>query len=237
MPSRTTTAILMLTAALLAAGCEDPNKRIMQLQQDLTIEQKKNDDLKLELRARNAEVETAKDQLAALNKMGPDRWELVPQAERLAIERHSGLRAGQPEMTLAAATQPGGAVPRSGEPGSAPPPNQPPGAGAAPARGQFLRLYLVAYDREGHRIEVVGPMTVLLTDASANPPRSLGELKLDARQLARYYRWALSGALYVIDLPLASPPPPAGVTAHVELTDLLTGRTLIAQELLALPKD
>jgi len=204
-------ATLAALAALSLAGCDDSAKQIRTLQNEVADLKAQKDRLDQQLRENTRLAENLRQQLATLNKMPADRWELVPKPTRLEIEGKSGLRAGKPDLFASPTTQPtDGPV------------------------GVFARLYLAVLDADGFPMRAVGPMTISLFDLSTNPPGVLGVYRFTPQQVAKQYTTVFMREIFGLDLPLSAAPKANRLTVRVEFTDYFTGRTFIAEQSLTL---
>ncbi len=210
---RTLPAILLI-ALPLAVGCdESQQQRIMRLQQELAVCQTENAELAQQADQLRIERDNYRDQAAAVARMTPEQWDLLPKVERLEIGRHSGIREGRPQLFDSPATQPDGSA----------------------TDGRFVRLYVSAVDRDGFNVRPAARISIRLYDLGGEPPRSLGSYNWDVKESLARYRSVLGPDLFAFDLPLPDDFAGDSVTARVELNDMLTGRLLKAEKMLTTP--
>ncbi|MCG3178058.1 MAG: hypothetical protein BIFFINMI_00381 [Phycisphaerae bacterium] len=207
-------AAIPLCALLALAGCRDDREiRLMEQQARIVQLQVENQRLGQELTATRSERDALKAELAAARGVPTGELKLVPLASRLQINRYSGLRPGQPQLSDSPTTQPDGdALP-----------------------DVFARVYVQVLDQDGFAIRAAGRLSLSLFDLSGSSPHSMGAYDFPPDRLAGHYRSSLGTEFYAFDLPLPAAPPQEGVTLRIRFDDLLTGRTLDAQGLLKLP--
>ncbi|MDD4890178.1 MAG: bZIP transcription factor [Phycisphaerae bacterium] len=196
-----------ICAAVLVAGCDDPNKRIRELQADVAKLQAENDRLKVELTGTSRKADELRNQIAILNSLPVDRWAMIPKPATVTIDGKSGLRTGKPQLDNSPTTQP-----------------------TAGPVDKFVRLYVQVFDADNYAMHAVGAMKISLFDLAGAQPRSLGVYPFDARHLDRHYRTALTADLFAFDLPLTAAPAKGSVTVRIEFVDYLTGKTLTAEK-------
>ena len=206
-----------LLALLVLAGCDDAAKRLAQAELKLAAADAQQDKLRIQIDQQKSRIDALDRQLAEINRLPADRWQLLPKAERIELGSLSGIRKGRPQVGVPPTSQSDGPTTRPEAPGS----------------GYFVRLYFQVHDRDGHRVHGAGPIDVSLFELTHSQAKSLGAFHYDATAADKLYRSALTGDFYAVDLPLPRLPTD-GVTTRIEFLDYLTGKTLTDQRVFKL---
>ncbi len=90
-------------------------------------------------------------------------------------------------------------------------------------------IYLQPIDTDGHIVKTAGSVKVQIFSLSDNP-QLIGQIELPPNQLRKKWVGSLWTNHYAIKCPFKIAPKNQYVTVRVQFTELLTGRTFIAQK-------
>jgi hypothetical protein len=90
--------------------------------------------------------------------------------------------------------------------------------------------YLQPLDQHGHIIEAAGTARVRLFELQKDP-KLIGEIKLTVSELEKSWAGRLWTQHYTIRCPFTKKPTSPNITLQVEFTELLTGKSFVAEKL------
>ncbi len=90
-------------------------------------------------------------------------------------------------------------------------------------------VYLQPIDTDGHIVKVAGSVKVKLFSLDSKP-RLIGRIELTPSQLRKTWIGSLWTNHYTIKCPFSITPKTTDITVRVEFTELLTGKTFVAQK-------
>jgi hypothetical protein len=94
-----------------------------------------------------------------------------------------------------------------------------------------VAVYIEPYDSEGHLVKVAGSLRVRLFELQVEPPRLIGELTLLAKELEKHWIGRFWTNHYSVHVPFQKTPASRHITVQAEFTELLTGKTFVAEKL------
>lgn len=94
-----------------------------------------------------------------------------------------------------------------------------------------IAVYIETYDASGHTIKAAGTVRIRLFDLQAEPPQLVGELVQGPEEVAKAWVGRFWTDHYSFRVPFAKTPKHRHITVQAEFTELLTGKTFVAEKL------
>ncbi len=94
-----------------------------------------------------------------------------------------------------------------------------------------IAVYIEPYDTDGHIIKAAGSVRIRLFELQAEPPRLIGELTLGPKEVEKAWIGRFWTNHYSFRVPFQKTPTSRHITVQTEFTELLTGKTFVAERL------
>lgn len=201
-PSPFLRAGVLVLAAAFAVGCDPAGgpSEMSRLRTQVEAQRERIARLEEDAIATGKTIDEQKQQIATLQQLGPDRLQQLVYPEKIEFDRLTG------------------GFDEDGQPGD-----------------DGVVAYVRPLDRDGHVVKAAGSLRMQVFDLASPPERSLvASAELDAEHARKAWYGRLWTNHFTIRCPWQPPErkPPAHreLTVKVEFTDLLTGETLSAQQ-------